>query len=120
MEEVIANEFTTNRQLVTINETDAGFSSEGCGVWTQDLSPITASPTAPFGDGMYIVGVDIEPGTWRNDGSSGCYWARLSGFSHEVNNIIANQYADTQQIVTIGQGDAGFESSGCGTWTKIQ
>jgi hypothetical protein len=69
---------------------------------------------------MYIIGVDIGQGTWRNEGSSGCYWARLSGFSHEVDDITANQYADTQQIVTISPGDAGFESSGCGTWSKIQ
>lgn len=120
LDEVTANEFTTIRQLVTIKETDLGFSSQDCGTWTQDLSAITGSPTAPFGDGMYIVGVDIEPGTWRNDGSSGCYWARLSGFTHEVDDIIANQYADTQQIVTISPGDAGFESTGCGTWSKIQ
>jgi len=120
MDEVIANEFTTIRQLVTIKETDVGFSAEDCGRWTQDLSTITDSPTDPFGDGMYIVGVDIEPGTWRTEGSSGCYWERLSGFGHEFDDIIANEYADTQQIVTISPDDAGFESSDCGTWSKVQ
>jgi hypothetical protein len=118
-DEIIANEFTTIRQLVTIKESDVGFSSDDCGIWTQDLTPITASPTAPFGDGMYIVGVDIGSGTWRNDGSSGCYWARLSGFSHKSDDIIANEYADTQQTVTISPTDVGFESDGCGTWSKI-
>ena len=117
-DEIIANEFAEHQQLVTIEETDVGFSSEDCGTWTQDLSPITSSPTAPFGDGMYIVGVDIAPGTWRNDGSSGCYWARLSGFSHEFADIIANEYSDDQQMVTISSGDVGFESDDCGMWSK--
>jgi hypothetical protein len=67
---------------------------------------------------MYIVGVDIAPGTWRNDGSSGCYWARLSGFSHQFADIIANEYGDDQQMVTISASDAGFESDGCGVWSK--
>ena len=118
LDEIIANEFAEHRQLVTIEGTDVGFSSEDCGTWTQDLSRITGSPTAPFGDGMYIVGVDIAPGTWQNDGSSGCYWARLSGFSHESADIIANEYSDDQQTVTISSGDVGFESDDCGTWSK--
>lgn len=118
-DEIIANNFTYDRQVVTINPSDAGFSSEGCGTWTQDLSPITQSPTAPFGGGIYIVGTDIAPGTWQNDGTSGCYWARLSGFGGTFDEIIANSFSDTQQIVTISPSDAGFESTSCGTWTKI-
>ena len=119
-DEIIANNFTQSRQLVTISPSDVGFSAQGCGTWTQDLSPITSDPSAPFGDGMYQVGSEVAPGTWRNDGTSGCYWARLSGFSHETYHIITNNFGDEQQIVTVGAGDAGFESSGCGTWTNIQ
>lgn len=119
LDETIANEFTDFRQLVTIRETDIGFTSDGCGTWSQDLSPVTSSPTDPFGDGMYQVGVDIAPGTWRNDGSPGCYWERLSGFSHELDDVITNEFAETQQIVTIDATDVGFSSSDCGVWTKI-
>lgn len=119
-DEIIANNFTQSRQLVTISPSDIGFSAQGCGSWTQDLSPITSNPSASFADGMYQVGSEVAPGTWRNDGTPGCYWARLSGFSHETYHIIANNFGDDQQIVTVGAGDAGFETSGCGTWTKIQ
>jgi len=119
-DEIIANNFTQSRQLVTISPSDVGFSAQGCGTWTQDLSPVTSDPSAPFGDGMYQVGSEVAPGTWRNDSTPGCYWARLSGFSHETSQIVANNFGDDQQIVTIGSGDVGFEASGCGTWTKIQ
>jgi hypothetical protein len=119
-DEIIANGLATYRQVVTIKETDAGFSSTDCGTWSQDLSPITESATAPFGDGMYLVGVDIAPGTWRSEGSSSCYWERLSGFGGDPGEIIANGLSDDPQIVTIGASDAGFESTDCGMWSKSQ
>jgi hypothetical protein len=69
---------------------------------------------------MYLVNIDIAPGTWRNEGSTGCYWARLTGFTGDMGEIIANGLADEQQIVTISSSDAGFEAKDCGTWTKVQ
>jgi hypothetical protein len=118
-EDIIAIEFAFIRQIVTIEPIDIGFSSEDCGAWSQDLSPITSDASAPFGDGMYIVGVDIAPGTWQNEGIEGCFWERLSGFSHEFGDIVANDFTDAQAIVTIDPSDAGFSASECGTWTKI-
>lgn len=119
-DEIIANGAVETRQIVTIAPTDAGFTSNDCGTWTQDLSAVTSSPTDPFGEGMYQVGVDIVAGTWRNDGGGDlCYWARLGGFSGGFDEIIANDVGAGQHIVTIAGGDAGFESNDCGAWTKI-
>lgn len=74
-----------------------------------------------FGDGQYIVGVDIEPGRYKNDEvSSGFgYWARLSGFSGKLDDIIANDNIEGSVIVEISPNDFGFETNGAGTWTKI-
>lgn len=118
--DIIANGFTDDPEVVTIAATDAGFSSDDCGLWTVDLSPITSSLTSPFGEGKFIVGVDVAPGTWRSSATgAGCYWARLSGFSGTFSDIIANNFSDSIEVITVGPGDIGFESSGCGTWTKI-
>ncbi len=68
--EILANDNTSDPAVVTIQETDAGFESKRCGTWTQDLSPITQSTTS-LKDGAYIVGTDIEPGTYRSSGGSG-------------------------------------------------
>lgn len=120
LDEIIANNFTRARQVVTISPSDAGFSSEGCGQWSQELSPITPSPTDPFSDGIYIVGADIAPGLWRNSDSSGfCYWARLSGFGGTLDEIIANRLSESIQTVRIAATDRGFETNGCGVWTRI-
>ena len=117
LDDIIANNDTDAPALVTIAASDKGFESDGCGSWTQDLSQITQSTTS-FGDGMFIVGTDITPGTYRNTGAVGCYYARLRGFGNTLDDIIANNDVDTATIVTIAASDKGFQSNGCGTWTK--
>ena len=119
LDELIANGFVYAKQIVTISPTDAGFSSDDCGIWTLGLSQVTASLSDPFGDGMYAVGVDIAPGTWRNDGQAGCYWERLSGFSGTIDDVLSNEYSDARQIVEIAASDSGFSASDCGTWTMV-
>jgi hypothetical protein len=79
------------------------------------------APEPSFGDGVYQVGTDIQPGTYRTrEGSPGCYYARLGGFSNEMNDILANGVTDAPAIVTIKPTDAGFESLDCGTWSMLQ
>jgi len=117
LDDIIANNSTDAPAIVTIAATDKGFTSENCGTWTKDLSQITQSKTS-FGDGMFIVGTDITPGTYRNTGAQGCYYARLHGFGNTLDDIIANDNVDTPTIVTIAATDKGFQSEGCGTWTK--
>jgi len=119
LEEILANDNTNDPAIVTVEPTDAGFQSNRCGTWTQDLSPIIDSTTS-FEDGAYFVGTDIEPGTYRSSGSSGCYYARLSGFNGGLENIIANENTNTPAVVTIAPTDVGFESHRCGTWTRIE
>jgi hypothetical protein len=72
-----------------------------------------------FGDGTHRVGEDIEPGTYRSDESSLCYWARLAGFSGELEDIVANGNSGPE-IVTITEDDAGFETSNCGDWVPVE
>jgi hypothetical protein len=120
LDEIISNDFTFDRRLVEISPSDAGFESDDCGIWTNDLSPITSAPVAPFSNGQYQVGAEVAPGLWRNsDSSEGCYWERQSGFSGELGDIIANSFSFSIQTVQISAGDVGFLASRCGTWTKI-
>jgi len=116
--DIIANDNTDAPVVVTILATDAGFQSTRCDTWSSDLSAITTSQTS-FGDGDLIVGTDMVPGTYRNTTSTGCYYARLSGFGHTLGDIVANDNTDAQAVVTIAASDKGFESTRCGTWTKI-
>jgi hypothetical protein len=117
--DVIANNFDSVRQIVEIKPSDAGFSTDSkCGTWSTDLSPLKA-PTSPFSGGTWQVSSEIAPGLWRNSGfSTSCYWERLSGFSWESEDRIANSFDDVRQIVEIKPGDAGFYTEDdCGSWS---
>jgi len=116
---ILANANTNAPAIVTIRPTDAGFNSQGCRTWTKDLSAITATKTS-FGAGAYIVGTDIEPGTYRSSGGNNCYYERLRDFTGGINSIIANGNTSNPTIVTIRATDAGFQSHNCGTWTQLQ
>jgi hypothetical protein len=112
--DIIANNFGTGYQAVTISASDAGFQTQGCGTWTSNLSATGAWPRT---DGVFIVGTDVSARTYSAPGGSSCYWARLSGFGGTVWDIIANDFGSTHVVVTIAPGDVGFETSNCGTWS---
>lgn len=88
----------------------------------RNLPPMTVATIEPddgsFGDGTWKVGDDIKPGTYRSANDSGaCYWARLSGLSGGLDDLIANENPGGPTIVTIQETDKGFQSMRCGTWT---
>lgn len=68
------------------------------------------------GSGVFLVGEDIQPGTYSTEGSS-CYWARLSGVSGDFDDIISNGNLDGPGYVTIAESDSAFETTRCGEWT---
>ncbi len=70
-----------------------------------------------FGDGTWIVGEDIRPGTYRAPGGARCYWERLRNFSG--NGIITNGFGDRNPVVTIAASDAGFRTEDCGEWRRL-
>lgn len=119
LSDILANDFGSGYMVVTIKATDKGFESSRCGRWSSNLSRVTNSMTS-FGQGTFIVGTDMVPGTYRSSKGDGCYWARLRGFAGTLNEIIANDFRSSgRALVTIKGTDKGFQSSRCGTWTKV-
>ena len=74
-------------------------------------------PNDRFSDGTWLVGSDISHGLYRTIPTDYCYWARLSGLSGELDDILANDNTDAPTYVQILETDTAFESSGCGEWT---
>jgi hypothetical protein len=68
------------------------------------------------GDGNYLVGVDIAPGVWRNNGESdSCYWETTT----RMGDIIKNYFGDGGGTAYIGSTNFAFQSKRCGTWTFL-
>lgn len=71
---------------------------------------------APRQEGFWLVGVDIAPGLWRNDGiEDNCYWER----STKTGDIIDNHFGQGGGTSYIRQSDFQFQSRNCGTWTWL-
>lgn len=86
----------------------------------EDTTPKETKPVvASFGNGTHIIGTDIKAGTYRSQGTRTCYWARLSGFGGQLDDVIANGN-NSPEIVTISASDAAFETSGCGQWVVVE
>ncbi|MFJ4601251.1 hypothetical protein [Streptomyces griseoluteus] len=84
-----------------------------------------AGPPSSFsGEGQYLVGEDVQAGTYRTAGPEedsvipNCYWARLKNASGEFDAIIANDNLQGQGRVTLNKGEY-FKISGCQDWKKV-
>ena len=81
---------------------------------TATLNPLQANKEA----GIYLVGVDIAPGIWRNNGNNPkCYWQR----STKTGEIIDNFYGMAGGTIYIAPTDYQVElHEECGTWVFLQ
>ena len=120
--DILANDFVAynpGQYIVDILGSDVGFETDPeCGTWFRD-SPRRGHSTT-ITPGVWLVGSQLSPGTYRIDGGAGCYWERLRDFQHGINSIIDNEFKSSpaSQFVTISGSDVGFNNDGdCGTWT---
>lgn len=78
-------------------------------------------------DGLYMVGVDIAPGTWEAPGTSdpdrACEWARLwkvVGDTRDATYILANNFTRKPPgRVVIEPTDVAFRTENCGQWRVV-
>ncbi|MER6068775.1 hypothetical protein ABT187_07925 [Streptomyces sp. NPDC001817] len=119
---LLANDNVTGTSYVTIKATDKIFKSRGCKDWEAVDPKAKGTPASSMaGDGgMYKVGRDIAPGTYRSTGNAddSCYWERTKDAEHGLNSIIANNNVTGTAVVTISPSDAYFKTTGCGDWKK--
>lgn len=121
LDDIISNGNPVGCAIVEIKTEDKGFQTDGSGYWVKIDDTYNPETITTFGDGEYIVGKDIEPGTYKSEGAASMgYWARVKGFSGELPDIIANGNPTGSIIVEIGESDYGFKTWGNGMWTKIE
>jgi hypothetical protein len=94
--------------------------------------PATPRPSAParpaapakvptYGDGTYVVGRDIKPGTYVTTvpaTSKSCFWERDRTLASTPSALIDNDslYAGAHGLVVIAPTDKAFGTAGCGAW----
>jgi hypothetical protein len=127
LDDIIANDNLDAgaRGRLEISPSDAGVEFTGDCSWVE----VTGAPPLEVGDevgpGTWAVGDEIQAGTYTTDAAEGdvfdsCYWARLSGFSGDLDDLIANDIieAGSRGRVELSASDAGVHFTGDCRWTR--
>ena len=111
LDDIISNGSARGQFYVEVKSTDSYFTVR-CEVTPLAEWPVPSQPLSEIGTGMYIVGRDIAASIYAGnpgseDGDS-CYWARLSGLSGGLDDIISNGSARGQFYVEVKSTDSYF------------
>lgn len=72
------------------------------------------------GSGIYRIGADIAPGTYKSEGTDSCYYARLSSLTAEgIDGIIDNNNVSGPVVIQVRASDVALEVKRCGTFRKV-
>ena len=119
-ESIIANGIIFNSGYVRIKESDAYVKIQGATLYPEDTIEINIRNV--FEDGIYLVDVDIAPGTYKvevTDTTTNMgYVERQSDVSMEFDDIIANEIFQGQGYVEIMSSDFSIKVQGA-TLTKV-
>lgn len=106
--------------LVEIKASDLAFQSKTEGLWVLIDDSYRPHVRNTFGDGYWIINRDIMPGIYRTEDYVQ-YYARLSGFGNELDDIIVNAASVMGGVVIeIADSDVGFLTKGGAQWTQIE
>jgi hypothetical protein len=116
LDDLLSNDNATGHVIVDILPTDAAFQNSRCGRFSKYSAPLV--PAAVIGDGDWVVGEEVEPGSYESAGPKFCYWSRNADATGGLGTIIANDNVDGPTTVTLSAGEI-FRSHRCGTWSKV-
>jgi hypothetical protein len=77
----------------------------------------TPQPAVAFGDGVRVVGSDIQPGIYKTAGAGSCYWARMGDLAGS--NINENGIVTGPTTVEVLASDKAFKTSGGCDWSRV-
>lgn len=111
---LIANDNANGLYYIEVLESDYALNS-ACPLRYLPALPAPASPFPQTIDpGTYLVGIDIQPGTYRGqagaDFSGSCYWARLNNVRGSLDALLANDNAVGQFYVQVSAGDFALQT----------
>jgi hypothetical protein len=87
------------------------------------VAPTRHGAVTQFDDGLWIVTLDIRPGTYQAivpASSPGCSWQRTASSDGTVTSVLESGTGTEKQkiIVSILPTDKVFQSAGCGMWVR--
>ena len=106
--------------VVEIKADDIAFHSKTDGLWSIVDESYKPQVRTAIGDGYWIVNLDIMPGIYRTEDDVQ-YYARLSGFGNEFQDIISNAASVSGgATIEILESDVGFLTEGGAQWSLLE
>lgn len=107
-----------DKRKASLDKRDAGLKKREKSIKSQERE--VAANTVP-GDGVFVVGEDIKPGTYKTsgpsaDGIGSCYYAFKNGTGSDA-DIVDNNIVEGQATVSLSAGQI-FETTSCSDWTR--
>jgi len=113
---IIANILLTGDGYVEIKDTDVAVKLQGVEIYLVDISKLEKDLKTEISDGIFLVGIDISPGTYKvevTDNVSGmAYVERAKNVSMGFDDIIANELFQGQGYVKVLEGDFAVKVQG--------
>jgi hypothetical protein len=113
LDAILANEIAIGQFYVEVKPTDYAFETR-CQIVRFEPPTSVDTFATQLDPGMYLVGVDIQPGTYRGDAgediSESCYWARLKEVTGTLDAILANEIATGLFYVEVRATDYALET----------
>lgn len=121
---ILANGNVAPDELLTVTILSSDYAFNNSCASLQPIASVAAAASSNSSSvfGILAVGKDIQPGTWRGTATGHCYWARLSGFTGDFEDILANDNVSAGEKFTVAvkPSDKGLQiGSACGPLTKI-
>ncbi len=120
--EIIGREDAVEAQAAEVKKKDEALASREAAVKKREEAVAGAEAKQAantIGDGMWVVGTDIEPGVYKAKADVGarCYWAILASGTNGDDIITNDIPGGGTPSVTLAVGQD-FKSSRCGQWIK--
>jgi hypothetical protein len=119
--DIIANDNAKGGFPILTLKVGQEVTNDGCGTFVKiDLATVTGQHLTSFGDGTWMVGLDIKAGNYKttsNVSGMSCYWEIDSANSNQQNIIANDNVSGGFARVTLKNGQI-VSSGDCGTFKQ--
>lgn len=115
LDSILANDNSVGQFYIEVNTTDYALKTD-CELLRLDPIPEhTGEYPKVIKAGTYLIGYDIQPGTYKgqagSDFGSSCYWERLRNVAGGLDAILANDNASGQYYVQVLSSDFALKTA---------
>jgi hypothetical protein len=122
LESILSNENSVGQFYIHVKQSDYALETH-CELTYLNPFP---KPSSEFPKsiipGTYLVGIDIQPGTYKgqagSDFDNSCYWARVNDVTGDLYSILANDNATGQFYVQVLKSDFALTTACNLNWNK--